>query len=65
MAKEREPDGDSGSIEKMEAIIERGVRLKKGIAMGGLEKTSNVDHGAKAPKMPKPSGLVKRNRSAY
>ncbi len=52
---------------KMERIVESGVRLRKGIAMGGMESPSNLEHSdkAKAPKMPKPAGLAKRNRSAY
>lgn len=57
----------SDDTEKLERLVEKGVRLRKGIAMGGMESPSNVEHsmGAKAPKMPKASGLAKRNKSAY
>lgn len=57
----------SDDSKKMEAIIDKGVRLKKGIAMGGMESASNVDHSSssKAPKMAKPAQLAKRNKGAY
>lgn len=61
-------DSDSSSdIKKMEAIIDRGVRLKKGIAMGGMDNPSAVEHraGGKGPKLPNAKAAAKGNKSAY
>lgn len=63
MAKDNSSPGDIG---KMERIIEKGVRLRKGIAMGGLENPSVVEHksGGKV-KMPTAKAVAKGNKSAY
>lgn len=63
MAKEPESSGDIG---KMERIIEKGVRLRKGMAMGGMENPSVVEHkpGGKV-KVPTVKAAAKGNKSAY
>lgn len=59
-------NGSSGDIGKMEAIVEKGVRLKKGIAMGGMDNSSAVEHkSGKGPKLPTEKQAGKGNKSAY
>ena len=60
---EKERDND-GSLEKVERLAQSGVRLRKGIAMGGMENPGVVSHG-KSAKMPTTKQTGKGNKSAY
>ena len=58
-------DSSAGDTGKMERIVDAGVRLKKGIAMGGMESASNMDHGGKPAKLPTAKAVSKGSKSAY
>lgn len=61
-------NSSSDDADKLDRLVEKGVRLRKGIAMGGMDDPSVVEHGQSSK--PKPSvgslgGVRKGGKGAY